>query len=61
MFWDKAAGLYDLFEMVYNGKVYKGLTRKGKYKNLNMLLTDDLDEIVEYLMQFRENVDKETL
>lgn len=25
MFWDKAAGLYDLFETVYNGKVYKGL------------------------------------
>lgn len=28
MFWDKAAGLYDLFEMVYNGKVYKGLAMK---------------------------------
>ena len=28
MFWDKAAGLYDLFETVYNGKVYKGLAIK---------------------------------
>ena len=28
MFWDKAASLYDLFEMVYNGKVYKGLAMK---------------------------------
>lgn len=28
MFWDKAAKLYDLFEMVYNGKVYKGLAMK---------------------------------
>lgn len=28
MFWDKAAGLYDLFEMIYNGKVYKGLAMK---------------------------------
>lgn len=24
MFWDKISGLYDLFENVYNGKVYKG-------------------------------------
>lgn len=28
MFWDKAASLYDLFETVYNGKVYKGLALK---------------------------------
>lgn len=28
MFWDKAASLYDLFEIVYNGKVYKGLAMK---------------------------------
>ena len=28
MFWDKAAGLYDLFEILYNGKVYKGLAMK---------------------------------
>lgn len=28
MFWDKAARLYDLFEIVYNGKVYKGLAMK---------------------------------
>ena len=25
MFWDRIAHLYDLFESVYNGKVYKGL------------------------------------
>lgn len=25
MFWDKVAGLYDLFEIVYNGKVYQGI------------------------------------
>ena len=51
-FWSNEMPIYPLL---------KGLSRKGKYKNLNMLLTDDLDEIVEYLMQFRENVDKETL
>lgn len=28
MFWDKAAAFYDLFENVYNGKVYKGLARQ---------------------------------
>lgn len=29
MFWDKVAGLYDLFEIVYNGKVYrKKLTKR---------------------------------
>ena len=25
MFWDKVSGLYDLFETVYNGKVYRSL------------------------------------
>lgn len=25
MFWDKVSGLYDLFETVYNGKVYRAL------------------------------------
>lgn len=25
MFWDKVAGVYDIFETVYNGKVYRGL------------------------------------
>ena len=28
MFWDKVSGFYDLFETVYNGKVYKGLGEK---------------------------------
>ena len=25
MFWDKVSGLYDFFETVYNGKVYRNL------------------------------------
>ncbi len=25
MFWDKVSGLYDFFETIYNGKVYRGL------------------------------------
>lgn len=25
MFWDKVSGLYDLFETVYNGRVYRGV------------------------------------
>lgn len=29
MFWDKVSGLYDLFEIVYNGKVYQGLGKKS--------------------------------
>lgn len=28
MFWDKVSGVYDLFETVYNGKVYTGLGKK---------------------------------
>lgn len=28
MFWDKVSGFYDLFETVYNGKVYRGLGEK---------------------------------
>lgn len=28
MFWDKAAGLYDLFENIYNKKVYNGTGKK---------------------------------
>ena len=28
MFWDKVASVYDFFENVYNGKVYKGTGRK---------------------------------
>lgn len=28
MFWDKISSLYDLFETVYNGKVYQGLGKK---------------------------------
>lgn len=28
MFWDKIAHLYDLFENVYNGKVYTGTGKK---------------------------------
>lgn len=28
MFWDKVSGVYDLFETVYNGKVYQGLGKR---------------------------------
>lgn len=28
MFWDKISGLYDLFETIYNGKVYRGLGKR---------------------------------
>lgn len=28
MFWDKVSGLYDFFETVYNGKVYRGLGKR---------------------------------
>ena len=28
MFWDKISGVYDLFETVYNGKVYRRLGEK---------------------------------
>lgn len=29
MFWDKAAALYDLFENIYNGKVYAQIWRRA--------------------------------
>ncbi len=25
MFWDKISGLYDIFEIIYTGRVYRGL------------------------------------
>ena len=28
VFWDKVASVYDFFENVYNGKVYKGTGQK---------------------------------
>lgn len=28
MFWDKVSGFYDLFETIYNGKVYRGLGQR---------------------------------
>ena len=28
MFWDKVSGFYDLFETIYNGKVYRGLGKR---------------------------------
>ena len=28
MFWDKVSGSYDLFETIYNGKVYRGLGKR---------------------------------
>ncbi|MDE7248077.1 MAG: class I SAM-dependent methyltransferase [Lachnospiraceae bacterium] len=36
MFWDQVSGLYDFFETVYNGKVYRGLgSRVATEINLN--------------------------
>ena len=36
MFWDQVSGLYDFFETVYNGKVYRGLgSRVAAEINLN--------------------------
>ena len=29
MFWDKVSGFYDLFETIYNGKVYQGLGKRA--------------------------------
>ncbi|MDE6924685.1 MAG: hypothetical protein K2O97_07285 [Acetatifactor sp.] len=28
MFWDKVSGLYDFFETVYNGRVYRNLGKR---------------------------------
>lgn len=28
MFWDKVSGFYDFFEMIYNGKVYRGVGKR---------------------------------
>ncbi len=28
MFWDKISSVYDLFEKIYNGKVYMGTGKK---------------------------------
>lgn len=44
-FWTDEIPIYPLF---------KHLTRIGKYKNLNLLLSDNIDEIVQKLMDFRE-------
>ena len=43
-FWEKEIPVYPLL---------KGLARKGKYQNLNMLLSDDLEQIIKRLMAFR--------
>ncbi len=41
MFWDKVSGLYDLFENIYNRKVYTGTGKKvAKY-------IDSQDEVLE--------------
>lgn len=44
-FWNNEMPIYPLF---------KCLTRRGKYKNLNMSITDDIEDIVQTLMKFRE-------
>lgn len=45
-FWTNEMPIYPLF---------KHLSRKGKYQNLIMTLTDDINEIVEKLMEFRKS------
>lgn len=44
-FWTNEMPIYPLF---------KHLSRKGKYQNLQMILTDDSEEIVQRLLKFRE-------
>lgn len=46
-FWTNEMPIYPLF---------KHLTRKGKYQNLRMVLTDDIDDIIVKLMQFRNDI-----
>lgn len=48
-FWTNEMPIYPLF---------KHLSRKGKYQNLNMLITDEPTEVVIKIMQFRNGVDK---
>ena len=43
-FWTKEIPVYKLFEY---------LIEKGKYKNLDILLSDSIEEIVNKLMVFR--------
>ncbi|MCF0179734.1 MAG: hypothetical protein HUJ97_05750, partial [Bacteroidales bacterium] len=43
-FWENEIPVYPLL---------KNLSRKGKYQNLNMLLSDDLEKIIKHLMVFR--------
>ena len=41
MFWDKISPLYDIFENIYNGKVYTGTGKKVAE------LIDSSDEVLE--------------
>ena len=41
MFWDKISPLYDIFESIYNGKVYTGTGKKVAE------LIDSSDEVLE--------------
>lgn len=45
-FWTKEMPIYPLF---------RHLIKTGKYQNLNMMLTDDIEKIVNKLMKFRTN------
>jgi hypothetical protein len=42
MFWDKISPLYDIFENIYNGKVYTGTGKKVAE------LIDSSDEVLEW-------------
>lgn len=49
MFWDKVSGLYDLFEDVYNGQVYR---RTGKVVAGNVIhLLDDPHAAIKEMMR----------
>ena len=48
-FWTKEMPIYPLLEQ---------LMKSGKYKNLLLTLTDDIEEVVEVLMKFRATLEK---
>lgn len=51
-FWTEEMPIYSLLE---------SLMERGKYKNLLLTLTDDLDEIVEVLQKFRESINEQSM
>ena len=51
-FWTEEMPIYPLLEQ---------LASMGKYKNLRLTLTDDLDEIVDVLQRFRSELNDQSL